>query len=225
MSCGQSKSFQTKLRNERVRWFTDNQNVVKIVQHGSSKPALQAEALGIFSLCVNNYIRIEPEWIPREQNELADYYSRLVDYDDWMLNPVVFAWLDNLWGPHTIDRFANSWNTQLERFNSRFWAPGSEAVDAFTCTWVDENNWWLPPIYLIPRVIRHAQKSKAKGTLIVPQWLSSPFWPLLYPNGSDPADFITSWLELPRSNELILPGHSGANLFNGYPNTPCWPLG
>ena len=134
------ESFQTKLRNERVRWFTDNQNVVRIVQHGSSKPALQAEALGIFSLCVNNYIRIEPEWIPREQNELADYYSRLVDYDDWMLNPVVFAWLDNLWGPHTIDRFANSWNTQLERFNSRFWAPGSEAVDAFTCTWVDENN-------------------------------------------------------------------------------------
>ena len=113
------ESFQTKLRNERVHWFTDNQNVVRIVQHGSSKPALQAEALGIFSLCVNNYIRIEPEWIPREQNELADYYSRLVDYDDWMLNPGIFTWLDNLWGPHTIDRFANPKNAQLERFNSR----------------------------------------------------------------------------------------------------------
>ena len=79
------ESFQSKLRNERVRWFTDNQNVVRIVQHGSGKPALQAEALGIFSLCVNNYIRIESEWIPREQNELADYYSCLVDYDDWIL--------------------------------------------------------------------------------------------------------------------------------------------
>ena len=85
--------------NERVRWFTNNQNVVRIVQHGSGKPALQVEALGIFSLCVNNHIRIEPEWIPREENELADYYSRMVDYDDWMLNPEVFNWLDTIWGP------------------------------------------------------------------------------------------------------------------------------
>ena len=63
------ESFQTKLKNERVRWFTDNQNV----QCGSKKLALQTEALGIFSACVSNNIRIEPEWIPREQNELADY--------------------------------------------------------------------------------------------------------------------------------------------------------
>lgn len=42
------ESFQTKLRNARVHWCTDNQNVVKIVQHGSSKPALQARALASF---------------------------------------------------------------------------------------------------------------------------------------------------------------------------------
>ena len=83
------ESFQSKLENERVRWFTDNQNVVRIVQHGSSNSDLQAEALAIFSLCVKNHIRVEPEWIPREKNELADYYSRLVDHDDWRLNPVV----------------------------------------------------------------------------------------------------------------------------------------
>ena len=46
------ESFQTKLENERVRWFTDNQNVVRIVQHGSRIPDLQAEALTIFSVCV-----------------------------------------------------------------------------------------------------------------------------------------------------------------------------
>ena len=83
--------FQSKLKNERVRWFTDNQNVVRIVQYGSKKPSLQAEALGISSTCASNNIRIEPEWIPREQNDLADYYSRIVDYDDWMLNPLFLA--------------------------------------------------------------------------------------------------------------------------------------
>ena len=92
------KSFQNKLINERVRWFTDNQNVVQIVQHGSPKHALQAEALDIFSVCVNNKIRLEPEWISRE---LADYFSRILDYDDYMLNPSMFAWLDGF-GVHTV---------------------------------------------------------------------------------------------------------------------------
>ena len=32
---------------------------------------------------------------------------KLVDYDDWMLNPKVFKKLDSRWGPHTIDRFAD----------------------------------------------------------------------------------------------------------------------
>ena len=85
------ESFQVKLSNERIRWFTDNQNVVRIVQYGSKNAALQSEALAIFSMCINNHIRIEPEWIPREQNQLADYYSRITDYDDWMLNPAVFG--------------------------------------------------------------------------------------------------------------------------------------
>ena len=46
------ESFQSKLKRERVRWFTDNQNVVRIVQYGSTKPSLQAKALNIFFLFV-----------------------------------------------------------------------------------------------------------------------------------------------------------------------------
>ena len=71
--------------------------MVRIMQYGSSKPVLQVESLSIFSLCVNDHIRIEPEWIAREQSELADYYSNLIDYDDWILNPAVFKY--SLGGP------------------------------------------------------------------------------------------------------------------------------
>ena len=151
-------------------------------------------------------------------------YSRIVDYNDWMLNPSIFSWLDALWGPHTIDRFANPSNVQLERFNSRFWSPGSEAVDAFTCTWAGENNWWCPPVYLIPRVIRHAQSTHCKGTLITPQWVSSPFWPLLFPDGANPIDSVVGIAELPNSETLLLPGETGHNLFKGIPNTPVLAL-
>jgi len=136
-----------------------------------------------------------------------------------MHNPSIFTWLDGLWGPHSVDRFANSVNAHNDRFNTRFWAPGSEAVDTFTCNWGGEDNWLFPPVYLIPRVIRHAQATCAKGTLIVPRWTSAPFWPILFPNGIDPANFILEWLELPLSNALMLAGYSGANLFSGFPNT------
>ena len=38
-----------KLQNHRVRRFTDNQNVVRIVLYGSRKAVLQEEALAIFA--------------------------------------------------------------------------------------------------------------------------------------------------------------------------------
>ena len=123
--------------------FTDNQNVVRIIQvHvGSRVRELQVLAIELFSLALANQVIIEPEWIPRAENELADYVS---DYNDWMVNPNVFAVIDCKWEPHTIDRFADSYNTQLLRFNSRFWVTGSEAVDAFTVNWHGEVNWVFP---------------------------------------------------------------------------------
>ena len=66
--------------------------------------------------------------------------------------------------------------------------------------------------------------TKANSTLVIPQWLSSPFWPLLFPNGFVAAEFVEGMIELPISDTLILPGQSGANLFKGLPNMPVLPL-
>ena len=85
------------LVNHCVRWFTDNQNVARILLVGSRKESLQALTLKIFSLSIKHNIRLEPEWIPRDLNQKADYLRRIVDYDDWMLNPVVFSDLNHLW--------------------------------------------------------------------------------------------------------------------------------
>ena len=74
------KAF-ANLSNHRVKWFTDNQSVVHIIKVGSRNVELQTEALAIFKTTVRHNIIIEPEWIPREQNEVADYLSRIVDYD------------------------------------------------------------------------------------------------------------------------------------------------
>ena len=67
----------------------------------------------MFSLSVRYQLHLEPEWIPRELNARADYLSCIVDYDDWFLDPEIFAQIDARWGPHTVDRFASFHNAQV----------------------------------------------------------------------------------------------------------------
>jgi hypothetical protein len=42
--------------------------------------------------------------------------------------------------------------------------------DAFSQSWLNENNFLCPPFHLLPLVIRHLKWSKAKATLIAPIW-------------------------------------------------------
>ena len=213
-------SLTDKLANQRILWFTDNQNVVKILNTGSRNPQLQQEAPAIFDISITQQVRIEPEWIPSEDNQQVDFISRIIDYDDWSLLPTPFRELDQKWGPHTIDRFVSYFNTQLPRFNSRFWNPNSEGMDAFTCDWQGENNWWCPPVYLVPRVLRHAQLTKACGTLLVPKWPSAPFWPMLFNNlGEDRFTGLLDTKIIDKLRVVICPGKSRSNLFKGNPNT------
>ena len=50
------ESLIPKLKNERVRWFSDNQNVVRILDIGSKKPHLQKEALAVFTIAAQYLI-------------------------------------------------------------------------------------------------------------------------------------------------------------------------
>ena len=69
---------------------------IRILQTGSKKPALQEEALAIFTAAIQGCIHIEPEWIPRAGRLL----SRKVDKDDWEIPLGFFLRLNASWG-HT----------------------------------------------------------------------------------------------------------------------------
>ena len=126
------------------------------------------------------------EWILRTLNDKADYISHIQDFDD----PQLFANIDRLWVPQVIDCFAHIDNTQLAIFYSRFWCPGAAAVDAFTVNWAGTINWWVPPVHLVGRTVKHAKECKAVGSLLVPMWKSAYFWPLLCPDGCHLAPFV-----------------------------------
>ena len=112
--------------------------------------------------------------VPREGNELADYINQIRDFDDWMINPCLFQFLEHKWGPHTVDYFAGEHNSQTPRFYSGFWCPGSEAVDVFTVNWDGEMYWLVPPLHLVSRALCHARAYKARGTLVILMWKSTP---------------------------------------------------
>ena len=186
-------SFLPLLKGQNVHWFSDNQSSISVVKFGSRKPHLQKLAPDVFSLCLNN-ISIYLEWIPRNLNEIADAISKFLNYDDWRTTDGFFTFLNKIWGPFTINRFASAENKKLERFNSLFWNPGTERVNAFSTSWEYENNWLVPPIYLISNTILHLLTCQAQGTLIVPRWTSAPFWPLLFINKLQTQPYVVDLL-------------------------------
>lgn len=50
------------------------------------KLELQSLAIEIFNLGIRKNISLEVEWIPYEQNQTADAYSKVFDYDDWSIS-------------------------------------------------------------------------------------------------------------------------------------------
>ena len=170
------EAFENHLIGQSLRLFTDNQNVVRIIQVGSMIQDLQVIALNVFLFVSQRRIQLDVSWLPREQNSKADFFSKIIDVDDYSVHDDVFVQLDELWGPHTVDRFACCYNTKLPRFNSRFLQPGTEAVDAFSQDWSSDINWLVPPVTFIGTVLSYMRSCKARGTLVVPMWRSACFW-------------------------------------------------
>jgi hypothetical protein len=210
-------SLCVKFKHHKVQWFTDNQNVVRVIARGSMRHDLHTLAHSICQTCTLNHIQISPVWIPRESNVRADYLSKCSDNDDWSMQPCIYSWLEGMWGPFSVDRFATPYNSQCQMFYSRYWTPGCEGVDAFSVDWHDENNWVVPPSNRIIQVVKHFRLCQARGALIIPLCKGASFWTAICPDGVHFADFVTDWVGIP---EFFFPctvkGRAHSNIFTGY---------
>ena len=132
---------------------SDNQGVVSIVNNGSMNTELQDLAFSVFKISIRHSITLEMEWSPRSLNDRADYLSRIVDKDDWGLSLETFFQLQNTFGQIDIDWFASKHNAKVARFYSRFWNSSCLGVDAFTVSWSKDFGLFVPPVYLLNRVL------------------------------------------------------------------------
>ena len=177
------QSMSDSLQGLSVGIHTDNLNTASILCRGSRVQRLHALALQAFDLCQANQIQLLVQWIPREQNTCADYLSRIIDRDDWQVSRRIFTELHSRWGPFSVDRFASHLSKQLPRFNSRWWNPGCEAVDAFTQDWSEENNWCVPPPSLLGNVLAFLSSTNCHAAVLIPEWPAAPWWPSWKPLG------------------------------------------
>ena len=71
----------------------------------------------------------------------------------------------------------------------------------------------VPPIYLVPTVLRHVIQCIAIGALILPDKRSAPFWPLLFAKDSLSANLVTDILDLSANHNSFVHGRNKTSLF------------
>ncbi len=118
---GVSRCLQAMLHvceGKFVVFQVDAQNLLGVVNRGSPRLNLNELARQLFWFCLEKCIVILVEWVPREENSLADELSKLIIPDDWMLQRELFQQLEQRWGPHLADLFASNANNQCAVFYS-----------------------------------------------------------------------------------------------------------
>ena len=84
----------------------------------------------------------------------------------------------------------------------------------FAFDWSDENNWLVPPIGLVSRVINHLCLCNAKGALVVPKWKSALFWPMIWNDTNNCfQNFVKDSIEFCRPRNFFVAGSDKDSIF------------
>lgn len=171
------RSFAPVVRDRVVRVHEDNTVTQSILGRFASRShVLMAEYRRLWALLDELHVQLQVVRVASAHN-LADAPSRAIDRSDYRLDPSVFAALNVLWGPYTIDLFASDTNTQLPLFFSLHRCPGSSGVNALLQPW-QGNGFALPPFEtnILLQVVQKIREERATVTLVVPCWPSQPWY-------------------------------------------------
>ena len=162
-----------------VQWKTVHTVIVFIARKGSMDPK-QADLVFRLLRALNiNKITISTVWMPQASDICSEMQKNIIDNDDWRVSSQYFKIIPQRTICPSIDRFADEYNSQVTRFNSRLHTPNCEAVYAFSQNWSSDINWAVPPIHLISRTLFTIAEQKAHTIFVVPVWKAHYFWPIL----------------------------------------------
>ena len=172
------QSFKTVLEGKVVQVLSDNITTVCYINSlGGPSPLMTWLMKAIFTHVHKNRMVLSVKFLAGSQNCHADRLSRQLSPYKWKIHPQLFKWLDERWGPHTVDRFALKMTAHISRYNSLFYDTGTSGVDALAQTdWDTENNFINLPFWLIPKILKKVTQTKYVATIIAPHWPSQPWF-------------------------------------------------
>jgi transposase InsO family protein len=226
------KRFRYYLWGKHFTLYTDHRALTYLftVKHSSAMMNSWVEILMDFNFEIVHkpgILNVVPDYLSRLYPTQAQRSSGMVEevvmlahsrypVDDpannWKLNERIFLKLNQLWGPHTVDTFATSVNTQLTTYFTF-------ELDAFKQNWSGHNCWCNPPWPLISAVIDKVIQDQAVITLVTPYWPDKKWFRLLKHLS------IAQPVFLPHTHDLFLPVRTGHTRGIGKPNwgsTAAW---
>jgi hypothetical protein len=150
-----------------VYWLTDSENLVKFLTKGSGKEHIQKEVLATLAKARKLRLDIVPIHLRREDPRIrvADAGSKNADSDDWSIDHESFQFLEETYGPFSVDLFADEGNARVKRFYSKFFSFNAEGVEAMCQDWSGENAWVSPPSQDVDRSHQEDQVAEAQRSL------------------------------------------------------------
>ena len=73
-------------------------NAAIIGTSGSNKPRLNSYAVLIANICTTNDINLHIVWIPRDINNIADFLSKTIDYEDYKITNLFYKTICTYFG-------------------------------------------------------------------------------------------------------------------------------
>jgi len=163
------RSFLPVCAGKVVEAVVDNSASFYGVKHWASRSqGLMGQMRKIFSLLDREEITLVPRLIKSAANP-ADALSRFKKDAEWSLQERSFGLLEGLYGPHSIDLFAEAGNAKVGRFFSMMGGDGALGPDALQQCWGGENAYAAPPWKLISKVLDKLAGSQGVScTLVLP---------------------------------------------------------
>ena len=176
------KALCSTKANVHNKLLSDNQTAVSYIKNmgGTHSPSCNNIAREIILWCKARNIWLSISHIPGKLNVEADQASRVFNDDtEWSLDSNLFADLVAKWGQPDIDLFASRLNHKADKYVSWKADPGAIATDALSIDWSPYKLVCFPPFSLIGKVLQKTQQDHVNTIIVVPNWQTQFWYPLL----------------------------------------------
>lgn len=174
--------LQDNCLGKHLHLFVDNTTAIACLRRGGSTSSYDCNDTteAIYRLCWKEGITFMVTYCPSKENVHADRASRAFETSaEWGLDTITLHLLDTTFGFTDIDLFASPCNAVCDKFVTLVYDYRAYKVDAWSFSWKNMNTHIFPPFHLVGRVLRKILTDRPRGRLIVPEWKSQPWYPML----------------------------------------------